>query len=117
MEFERKVNQTVRCRMMEFRKKYLQISVEEFSQQTGIKVSRVKNIEAGKGKIKLSEMTAVMDAYFLSSEYLLGQVDRPKPIIMKVWESIEQLSPEERHKLYGVMKKKQEGMGICSDDE
>ena len=117
MEFERKVNRTVRCRMMEFRKKYLQISVEEFSKQTGIKVSRVKNIEAGKGKIKLSEMTAVMDAYFLSSEYLLGQVDRPKPIIMKVWESIEQLSPEERHKLYGMMKKKQEGMGICSDDE
>ena len=44
MEFESSTNQTVRCRMKEFREKYLQVSVEEFSKQTGIEVSRVKNI-------------------------------------------------------------------------
>ena len=36
MEFENGINQTVRSRMTEFRKKYLQISVEEFSKQTGM---------------------------------------------------------------------------------
>lgn len=122
MEFESSTNQTVRCRMKEFREKYLQVSVEEFSKQTGIEVSRVKNIEAGKGKIKLSEMTAVMDVYSLSSDYLLGRVDRPKPIITdpqtaKAWAAIEQLSPEELHELYDTMKKKQRVTIICYGEE
>lgn len=102
MEFENGINQIVRSRMTEFRKKYLQISVEEFAKQTGIDIGRIRKIEAGQGKVRLSEMVTVMDVYSLSSEYLLGRVDRPKPIIMdpqtaKAWAAIEQLSMEDLH--------------------
>lgn len=118
MEFESNTNQTVWCRMKEFREKYLQISVEEFSKQTGIDIGRIRKIETGQGKVRLSEMVTVMDVYSLSSEYLLGRVDRPKPIIMdpqtaKEWAAIEQLSMEDLHKLYDMMKKKQGVTTIC----
>lgn len=67
-------------------------------------------------------MVTVMDVYSLSSEYLLGRVDRPKPIITdpqtaKAWEAIERLSMEDLHKLYDVMKKKQGVTTICYGEE
>ena len=122
MEFESNTNKTVRCRMKEFREKYLQISVEEFSKQTGIDIGRIRKIETGQGKVRLSEMVTVMDVYSLSSEYLLGRVDRPKPIIMdpqtaNAWAAIEQLSREDLHKLDDMMKKKQGVTTICYGEE
>lgn len=122
MEFENGINQIVRSRMTEFRKKYLQISVEEFSKQTGIDIGRIRKIEAGQGKVRLSEMVTVMDVYSLSSEYLLGRVDRPKPIITdpqtaKAWAAIERLSMEDLHKLYDMIKKKQGVTTICYGEE
>lgn len=57
-----------------------QLSLDEASEGTGIKIQRLKNLENGTGKLRLEELFAATDFYDVVPGFILGDIKIPIPV-------------------------------------
>lgn len=101
-------------RIKEYREVILKISQEEYAEQTGIDLQRLKRIEAKKIKAKLQDVVAISDKYGISTDFLVGNKRLPAPTSLdakqnEVWDMLEKLPDEE---LWEVCKRLGKELGI-----
>ena len=99
-------------RLLELRN-LLGLSQQEFAEKSGIKIERIRGLEADKYEMKSSELKMLGDAFDISGDYILG-IDRyPHPVIHSTvesvfWSWIFSLSPEALEGLKKALKMKDE---------
>lgn len=91
----------------------IKLSIEEFSEKTGIAVERLRRIEEGRAKVTLKEIIAIGDAFHLSADYLLGHKEIPSPLITCeeeaiLWAKLESLEPGQLEELIAELKRQGE---------
>ncbi len=101
-------------RIREYREVILKISQEEFAEQTGIDLGRLKRIEAKKIQAKLPDIIAISNQYGISTDFLLGYRRLPAPSDMDekqfaIWQKLESLSDED---LWEICKRLGKELGI-----
>ncbi len=82
----------------------LGVSVKELAEKTKIKPQRIRDIERGKVKVRTGDVTALMDVYGISADYLVGSDMMPHPIFKDrkeaaFWKGMSQLPKEELAKV------------------
>lgn len=100
----------VNKRFKEFRE-LLQLSEEKFAERTGIKLDRLRKIEAGHARVRVEEVLAVSDCFGVSNDYLLGFDEKPRPVFHSEWEALlwhklQKLSEEELQKVIEALEEK-----------
>lgn len=104
------IMEIVNRRFKEFREA-LQMSEREFAEKTGIKLERVKKIEAGRVKVSREEVLAVSDHFGVSADYILGLEKQPRPVFhseadARIWRGLQGLSGEELDEVMKALEEK-----------
>lgn len=101
----------VNRRFKEFRE-ILKLSEEEFAGKTGIKLDRLKKIEAGRVRVSVTDVLKVSDCFGVSNDYLLGFEEKPRPVLHNeeeaiLWQKLQQLSQEELQKVTEMLEEQE----------
>jgi transcriptional regulator with XRE-family HTH domain len=78
----------------------LKISQEEFAEKTGIGIERLKKIETGKVNPSLQEVVDISRVFDVSTDYILGRIRIPAPILRteeeaRLWYMLEKMSEDD----------------------
>lgn len=91
-------------RIRDLRNGILHMERAEFSEKTGIPPERLEKLEKGKVRVKLADISAISDAFDISTDFLLGNRRLPAPVIRnekdaRIWGMLEMLSDEQLREL------------------
>lgn len=87
-------------RIRDLRIGMLHMEQEEFSEKTGIPLTRLKKIEKETVRVKISDIMAVSETFDISTDFLLGSRKLPSPPIRnekdaRIWGLLERLPDDQ----------------------